>query len=77
MGVVSKITAMLIPFARGQNEATRAMIAKALMSTNPVTALAPVIKQMSKTAAGRRAIEAVLRQPAQAKARSYVGGSRE
>jgi hypothetical protein len=58
---VAKIAGMVAPLAKGQNDATRQLIARALMSKDPVTALAPVIKQQSKSEAQRRVIEAILR----------------
>lgn len=61
---VAKIAALLKPIAKGgQNTATRALIAKALLSGDPMTALAPAIAATGKSAAVRRAIEAAIRQP--------------
>lgn len=52
------------PFATGQNEATRAMIAEALMSREPKKALAAAMRQAEKDAATRRVAEALMRQGA-------------
>ena len=60
---VEKIAAMIGPLARGQNAATRGMIAQALMSGDPMAVLAPAVKQAGKSASVRRMIEALIRQP--------------
>ena len=60
---VAKIAAMIGPLAKGQNAATRGMIAKALMSGDPMAVLAPAVKQAGKSASVRRMIEALIRQP--------------
>jgi hypothetical protein len=61
---VAKIASMLGPVVKGgQNTATRALIAKALMSGDPMTVLAPAIAQSGKSATIRRMIESVIRQP--------------
>jgi hypothetical protein len=60
---VARIAGMLGPLAKGQNEATRAMIAKALLSGDPATVLAPVLRQAGKSAKTRRVLEALIRQP--------------
>jgi hypothetical protein len=58
-----KMADVLSPLAKGQNEATRKLIAKALMSSDPVAALAPVLRQEASSTAKRRMIEALIRQP--------------
>jgi hypothetical protein len=58
---VAKIGSMLGPIAKGQNEATRQLIAKALMSGDS-SVLAPVMQQATSTESKRRMIEALLRQ---------------
>jgi hypothetical protein len=61
---VVKIASLLKPIAKGgQNTATRALIAKALLSGDPMAALAPAIAQSGKSATVRRLIEAMIRQP--------------
>ena len=60
---VAKIAAMIGPLAKGQNAATRGMIAQALMSGDPMAVLAPAVKQAGKSASVRRMIEALIRQP--------------
>ncbi len=60
---VSRIASALGPLAKGQNEATRALIAKALLSDNPMATLAPVVAQAGKSATVRRVLEALVRQP--------------
>jgi hypothetical protein len=59
---VAKIAALLGPVAKGQNSATRSLIAQALLSGD-ASVLAPAIAQATKSAKVRRAIEAVIRQP--------------
>jgi ABC-type thiamine transport system ATPase subunit len=54
---------MLGPIARGQTDETRMLIARALMSDDPVAALAPALRQEMTTAKGRSVIAALLRQP--------------
>jgi hypothetical protein len=51
----------LTPLAKGQNEATRELIARALMSSNPQEALAPVLRQEMSSQNLRRIFEAFLR----------------
>lgn len=58
MGV--NMLSALGPLAKGQNEATRKLIAKALMSGDG-SVLAPVLRQASTGEAKRRAIEALVR----------------
>lgn len=58
MGV--NMLSALGPLAKGQNEATRKLIAKALMSGDG-SVLAPVLRQASTSEAKRRAIEALVR----------------
>lgn len=60
--MAAKIGGMLGPVARGQTDGTRQLIAQMLMSSDPAKALAPVVKQMNRSAQTRRGIEAVLRQ---------------
>lgn len=57
---VSRIAGILAPMAKGQNDATRQMIAKALMS-NDMAVLAPFIKRDAKGQGVSRVIEALLR----------------
>lgn len=70
----SKLGSALGPVAKGQNEATRALIAKALLSSNPSAALAPVIAQAGRSSAIRRALEAMLRQPIRQEAQASING---
>lgn len=60
-----KVADTLAPLAKGQNEATRQLIARALMSNDPQAVLAPALRQEMTGKSKRRAIEALLRQPAQ------------
>lgn len=60
---VARVASLIGPFAKGQTETTRAMIAKALLTNDPVAALAPVLAQSSKSKSVRRVIEALIRQP--------------
>jgi hypothetical protein len=60
---VARIASMIGPFAKGQNETTRALIAKALLTNDPLAALAPVLAQSNKSKTVRRVIEALIRQP--------------
>jgi hypothetical protein len=60
-----KVADALTPLARGQNEATRQLIARALMSKDPQSVLAPILRQEMTGKSNRRVIEAMLRQPAQ------------
>lgn len=60
---VAKIAGMLGPIAKGQTDETRQLIVKILMSDDPATALAPVLRQQMLSDAKRRAAEALLRQP--------------
>ena len=60
--MAAKIGGMLGPVARGQTDGTRQLIAQMLMSSDPAKALAPVVKQMNRSAQTRRGVEAVLRQ---------------
>lgn len=60
----SNVGAALGPFAKGQNEATRAMIAEALMSRDPQKALAKAMRQSQKDVATQQVIEALMRQGA-------------
>jgi hypothetical protein len=61
--MAAKIGGMLGPLARGQTDETRQLIARALMSDDPVKALAPALRQELSSSAKRRVIEAILRQP--------------
>lgn len=58
MGV--NMISALGPLAKGQNEATRKLIAKALMSGDG-SVLAPILRQASTSEAKRRAVEALVR----------------
>lgn len=57
----SKLAGALGPIAKGQNDATRKIIAKALMSDDPAKALAPALRQDMGSQQTRRLIEALLR----------------
>lgn len=59
---VARIGAMIGPMVRGESEATRQLIARALMSGN-AAALDPVLRQMGKSEATRAKIAAMLREP--------------
>jgi hypothetical protein len=61
--MVSRVAATLGPMLKGQNEATRALIAQALLSGNPAQVLAPALKQSAKSATVRRILEGMIRQP--------------
>ena len=56
-----KLADALKPLAKGQNEATRELIAKALMSKNPQEALAPALRQDMSSQKMRRIMEAIMR----------------
>ncbi|MBM1556663.1 hypothetical protein JQV19_08385 [Sulfitobacter mediterraneus] len=58
---LAKAGGALAPMAKGQNEATRELIARALMSNNPQEALAPALRQDMSSQAMRRILEAMLR----------------
>jgi len=60
---LAKMADTLGPLAKGQNEATRRLIAEALMSSDPAKALAPALRQQNTSEATRRMIEAMFRQP--------------
>lgn len=60
---VAKVAAALGPMAKGHNEATRRLIAEALLSSNAGSALAPAIRQATTGKGVRRIIEALIRQP--------------
>lgn len=60
--MVSKIAGALSPVLKGQNEPTRALIAQMLLSGN-TGVLAPAIAQSTRSAATRRILEALIRQP--------------
>lgn len=47
---------------QGQNEATRSLIAQALLSNNPQAALAPILRQTTREGGNKAVIEAMLRQ---------------
>jgi hypothetical protein len=57
----SNLWGVLGPVAKGQSDATRQLIAKALMSSDPQKALAPILRQEMTGSRNRRAIEALLR----------------
>ena len=61
--MVQKVAGALGPILKGQNEPTRMLIAKALMSSNAGQVLAPAIAQTAKSASVRRMLEALIRQP--------------
>lgn len=63
MGALGKIGAQLGPLMKGQNEATRKLIAQALMSGNASEVLGPIMAQQAGSISKRRMIEALLRQP--------------
>lgn len=58
----------LAPYAKGQNEATRQLIARALMSKDPQAVLGPAMKQDRQNETARRLIEALLRSTGRAAA---------
>ena len=58
---LAKAGGALAPMAKGQNEATRELIARALMSKNPQEALAPALQQDMRSQSMRRILEALLR----------------
>ena len=58
---LAKAGGALAPMAKGQNEATRELIARALMSNNPQEALAPALRQDMSSQAMRRILEVMLR----------------
>ena len=58
---VSQVMAVLGPAAKGQTEATRQLVSRALMSNDPIKALAPALKQDKTTQMRLRFIEAILR----------------
>lgn len=57
----AKVGGALGPMAKGQSDATRQMIAQALMSKDPAKALAPMLAQQGRSDMARRLIEALLR----------------
>lgn len=57
----AQVGGVLGPMARGQNDATRQLIARALMSDDPVKALAPALRQDMGSQSKRRLIEALMR----------------
>lgn len=57
----ARLGGVLGPMAKGQNEATRELIARALMSRDPAKTLAPVIRQQTESQTKRRMLEALLR----------------
>jgi len=61
---VAQIMATLGPAARGQTEATRQLIARALLSTDPMAALAPALRQDASGQIQRRVIESIVRNTA-------------
>lgn len=61
---VAKVGALIGPVAKGQTDATRQLIARALMSDDPVKALAPAMRQQRTSDATRRIVEALIRQTA-------------
>lgn len=61
--MVQKVAGALGPILKGQNEPTRMLIAKALMSSNAGAVLAPALAQTTKSASVRRILEALIRQP--------------
>lgn len=69
---VAKIAAVIGPVARGKNEATRRLIAQALLSSDPMKVMAPVLAQASKSSTVRRLIEAMIRQPMRENAEASV-----
>jgi hypothetical protein len=57
----SNLLGVLGPVAKGQSDATRQIIAKALMSGDAAAALKPVLRQSNISQSTRRAIEAMMR----------------
>jgi len=57
----AQIMATLGPMSKGQTEATKQLIAKALMSTDPMAVLAPALRQEAGSQQTRRVIESIIR----------------
>lgn len=57
----AKTAGVLAPVFKGQNEATRQLIAQAMLSDNVSKALGPALQQKSKSEMKRRLIEALIR----------------
>jgi len=62
---VDAVVAALGNAAQGRDEATRAIIARALLAEDPVAALRPLVTKANATERGQRAIEGIIRQAAQ------------
>lgn len=62
--MVARLGGMVAPMAKGHNEATQQLIARALMSNDPQAALAPVLRQEMTSQNTNRVIEALLRNSA-------------
>lgn len=58
---LANLGAAVGPALTGQNEATRTLIAKMLMSNDPATVLAPALKAKETSEAAKRIVEALLR----------------
>ena len=58
---LSNVGSAIGPRLTGQNDATRALIAKALMSSDPVAAFGPAVMQRATDQERRRVIEALMR----------------
>lgn len=61
--MVAKVAGTLGPVMKGQNEATRMLIAKALLANDSMAVLAPALKQSANSKGVRRVLEALIRQP--------------
>jgi hypothetical protein len=58
---VAQIFATLGPIAKGQTAATKALIAKALMSNDPMAVLTPALRNAAVNQTQRRVIESAVR----------------
>jgi hypothetical protein len=71
-GTASNLWSAAKPYLTGDNEKTRALVAKMLQSDNPARDLAPVMKQKESREAVRRLIENMLRNSGREPANSAV-----
>ena len=58
---LSRAAGAIAPYVKGQNEATRTLIARALMSNDPMAVLKPALKTKAANDKVRRIIEAMIR----------------
>ena len=70
----AKIAATLGPIARGQSDATRMLIARALMSSDPQKALAPMLRQAKFSDSKKRMVEALTRNLSRDSASEVISG---